>query len=144
MPFSTFRAVRTPVMATPISTSVMATAGRILHHLKWRLPSRRHVVLLAGYQAQDTRGRLLLEGAKTLKIHGEHVPVRARIRFVDGFSAHGDEAELLRWLSGLSRRPRRLFLVHGEPESATALAGAIWREFGWEAEIPAYGERVAL
>lgn len=127
-----------------IASSGMATAGRILHHLKWRLPSKRHVVLLAGYQAEDTRGRLLLEGVKTLKIHGEHVPVRARIRFVDGFSAHGDEAELLRWLGGLPRRPRRLFLVHGEPESAMALAGAIQREFGWEAEIPTYGERVTL
>ena len=65
--------------------------------------------------------------------------MRARIRFVDGFSAHADEPELLRWLGGLARRPSRLFLVHGEPEAAAALAAAIRHEFGWEATLPAYG-----
>jgi metallo-beta-lactamase family protein len=77
-------------------------------------------------------------------MHGEEVPVRAAVRFVDGFSAHGDEPELLRWLSGLNRRPERLFLVHGEPEAATSLAGTIRTQLGWEAEIPQYGERVTL
>ena len=130
--------------AVIISASGMATGGRILHHLKQRLPRKNNVVLLVGYQAEGTRGRLLLDGARSLKMHGEEVPVRADVRFVDGFSAHADEAELLRWLGGLERRPERLFLVHGEPEAATALAGAIREQLGWEAEIPQYGERVAL
>jgi metallo-beta-lactamase family protein len=130
--------------AVIISASGMATGGRILHHLKHRLPRKSNVVLLVGFQTEGTRGRLLLEGVRSLKIHGEHVPVRAQVRFVDGFSAHADEAELLRWLGGLGGRPRRLFLVHGEPEAASALATAIRQQLGWEAEIPQYGERVAL
>ena len=127
-----------------LSASGMATGGRILHHLKHRLPRRNTVVLLVGYQAEGTRGRLLLEGAKTLKIHGEQVPVQAQVRMVDGFSAHADEAELLRWLGGFSSRPQRIFLVHGEPEAATALAASIHRELGWQAEIPQFGQRVPL
>ncbi|HEU5315468.1 MAG TPA: MBL fold metallo-hydrolase [Chloroflexota bacterium] len=127
-----------------ISASGMATGGRILHHLKHRLPRKSTVVLLAGYQAEGTRGRLLLDGAKSLKMHGEEVPVRAAVRFVDGFSAHADEPELLRWLSGFTRPPRRLFLVHGEPDAAEALAAAIKRQLGWTAEIPQYGERLPL
>ena len=130
--------------AVIISASGMATGGRILHHLKHRLPRKSTVVLLVGFQAEGTRGRLLLDGAPRIKIHGEEVPVRADVRFVDGFSAHADEAELLRWLGGLERRPERLFLVHGEPEAATSLAGAIRAQLGWEAEIPQYGERVSL
>jgi metallo-beta-lactamase family protein len=130
--------------AIVIAASGMATGGRVLHHLKHRLPDRRNTVLLAGYQAPDTRGRLLLEGAKQLKIHGEYVPVRARIRFVDGYSAHGDEPELLRWLGGLVRPPRRLFLVHGEPDATAALAESIKQRLGWKAEIPAYGDSVPL
>jgi metallo-beta-lactamase family protein len=127
-----------------LAASGMATGGRILHHLKHRLPDRRTVVLLAGYQAEDTRGRLLLEGATRLKIHGEQVPVRAKVRCVDGFSAHGDQAELLRWLGGLTRPPRRLFLVHGEPESAAALGVAIKERYGYTAEIASYGDTVSL
>lgn len=127
-----------------IAASGMATGGRVLHHLKHRLPSKRTVVLLAGYQAEGTRGRLLLDGATSLKIHGQQVPVRAGVRFVDGFSAHAGQDELLRWLGGLTRRPRRLFLVHGEPDQAAALATSIRQEFGWEAEIAAYGATEAL
>ncbi len=122
----------------------MATGGRILHHLKHRLPDRRNVVLLAGYQAEGTRGRLLLEGATHLKMFGEEVPVHARIRFVDGFSAHAGESELLRWLGGLHKAPQRLFLVHGEPDQATALQAAIRERFGWSAEIAEYGRSVTL
>jgi metallo-beta-lactamase family protein len=127
-----------------IAASGMATGGRILHHLKHRLPRKSTVVLLVGYQAEGTRGRLLLEGAPAIKIHGEQVPVHAAVRFVDGFSAHADEPELLRWLSGFTRPPGRVFLVHGEPDSAAALAAAIRRKFGWQAEIPQYGQRISL
>jgi metallo-beta-lactamase family protein len=130
--------------AVIIAASGMATGGRILHHLKHRLPERRNVVLLAGYQAEGTRGRLLLDGATHLKMYGEQVPVRARVRFVDGFSAHADEAELLRWLAGLQQAPQRLFLVHGEPDQVAALQAAIHERFGWSAEIARYGQTVSL
>jgi metallo-beta-lactamase family protein len=127
-----------------IASSGMATGGRILHHLKHRLPRRNTVVLLVGYQAEGTRGRLLLDGAPAIKIHGQEVPVHAQVHMVDGFSAHADEAEILRWLGGFTRPPQRLFLVHGEPESRTALARAIQERFGWRAELPEHGERCAL
>lgn len=127
-----------------IAASGMATGGRILHHLKHRLPDARTVVLLTGFQAPDTRGRLLLEGAPQIKIHGQAVPVRARIRAVDGFSAHADQAELLRWLGGLSHRPSRLYVVHGEPAAAAALVAAIRERFGWVAQPAVYGETVTL
>ena len=127
-----------------VASSGMATGGRILHHLKHRLPRSNTVVLLVGYQAEGTRGRLLLDGAPTIKIHGQEVPVHAQVRMVDGFSAHADEEELLRWLSGFSTPPQRLFLVHGEPEARTALTAAIRERFGWRAELPEHGERVPL
>jgi metallo-beta-lactamase family protein len=134
--------LRTP--AVIIAASGMATGGRVLHHLKHRLPLKNTVVLLVGYQAEGTRGRLLLEGARTLRIHGQDVPVHAQVQMVDGFSAHADEPELLRWLDGLSKPPKRLFLVHGEPESSEALAASIRARFGWQPEIAQYGERVIL
>lgn len=130
--------------AVIIAASGMATGGRVLHHLKHRLPLRSTVVLLVGFQAEATRGRLLLEGAPSVKIHGEHVPVHAAVRLVDGFSAHADEAELLRWLGGLSRPPQRLFLVHGEPAAAAALQAAIRRDLGWQAEIAVHGDRLLI
>ena len=130
--------------AVIIAASGMATGGRILHHLKHRLPLASTLVLLVGYQAEGTRGRLLLDGAETIKIHGEQIPVKAQVRMVDGFSAHAGHDELLRWLSGLTRRPQRLFLVHGEPEATQALAAAIEERFGWHAEIPQYGDHVEL
>jgi metallo-beta-lactamase family protein len=127
-----------------IAASGMATGGRILHHLKHRLPDRRTVVLLAGYQAPDTRGSQLLAGAQALKIHGQDVPVRARIRSVDGFSSHGDQAALLRWLGGLQRPPRRVFVVHGEPHPAATLAEQIRQRYGWPVTVAAYGETAPL
>jgi len=118
-----------------ISASGMATGGRILHHLARRLPDERTTVLLVGFQAQGTRGWRLQNAAETLRIHGEEVPVRAHVASVTGFSAHADEAELCRWLSGLPSPPRLTFLVHGE---ATALEAARQRmeKLGWRSEVP--------
>jgi metallo-beta-lactamase family protein len=127
-----------------IAGSGMATGGRILHHLKWRLPDHRNTVLLAGYQSPGTRGRALQEGARTVRIHGEDVRVRARVETVDGLSAHADQRELLRWLSGFERPPRQTYVVHGEPEAAGALATAIHGQLGWSARVPADGEQVSL
>ncbi|MBI1800971.1 MAG: MBL fold metallo-hydrolase [Chloroflexi bacterium] len=122
--------------AVIISASGMLTGGRILHHLKWRLPGGNNAVLFVGYQAEGTRGRLLLEGAKAIRIHGETVPVKARIIQAHALSGHADRAEILHWLSGSSRAPRRVFITHGEPRASQALAAAIHTELGWETEVP--------
>ncbi len=128
-----------------LSASGMCTGGRILHHLKWRLPDRRNVVLFVGYQAEGTRGRRLLEGAERVRIHGESIPVRARIAQVQALSGHADRDEILRWLSGFRRPPRKTFVVHGEQSSRLALQERIRRILGWEATfIPDQGDRYSL
>jgi metallo-beta-lactamase family protein len=129
-----------PGPAVIISASGMCNGGRIMHHLKWRLADKRNVVLIVGYQAQGTRGRLLLEGAKRIRIHGEEVPVCARIMQAHALSAHADRDELLRWLGGFSRQPGRLFVVHGEPKSSQALQEQIRRRYGWETSAPKMGD----
>lgn len=123
-----------------ISASGMCNGGRIMHHLKWRLPDKRNAILFVGYQAEGTRGRLLLEGKKRIFIHGEEVPVQARIIQAQALSAHADRNELLRWLSGFVKPPRRTFIVHGEPKSSQVLLEHICNRFGWEASVPGIGE----
>lgn len=135
-------AVRGPVII--ISSSGMATGGRILHHLAQRLPDPLATVLLVGFQAVGTRGRALEDGARPITIFGEEVPVRARVERIDALSAHADSDEILRWLQGFTRPPRATYLVHGEPDSATALAAAIRARYGWEVEVAQDGATVAL
>jgi metallo-beta-lactamase family protein len=127
-----------------IAASGMATGGRILHHLRRRLPDAKTTVLLAGFQAYGTRGRLLQDGARTLRIFGDDVPVRARVEVIHGLSAHADADGLMRWLRTTSGRPRRVLVVHGDPAPADALAGRIRAELGWDALVPDYRERVTL
>ncbi|MBI1793635.1 MAG: MBL fold metallo-hydrolase [Chloroflexi bacterium] len=126
--------------AVIISASGMVNGGRIMHHLKWRLPDKRNALLFVGYQAEGTKGRLLLEGAERIRIHGEEVPVRAHIFQAHALSAHADRDEILRWLGGFSRPPRRTFVVHGEPKSSQALQEHIRKRFGWEVSAPRTGE----
>ena len=133
---------RTPAIV--ISASGMATGGRVLHHLERLLPDARHTVLFAGYQAAGTRGRQLLEGAATVRIHGRDIPVAARIEGLDSLSAHADAGEILRWLSGFREAPALTCLVHGEPGPMDALRSAIERQFGWTVKTPAHLEAVAL
>jgi metallo-beta-lactamase family protein len=127
-----------------ISASGMATGGRVLHHLRAALPKRRNTILFVGYQAAGTRGRQLLEGAQTVKIHGQHVPVAARIERIDSMSAHADADEIMQWLRGFTRPPRTTYLVHGEPSAQAALKARIEQELGWHVHIPEYLERVQL
>jgi metallo-beta-lactamase family protein len=122
-----------------ISSSGMMTGGRILHHLRQRLPSSRNTVVLGGFQAIGTRGRLLQEGAKWLRMFGQDVPVRASIESIPGLSGHADRSALLRWLSPLAM-PKTVFLVHGEPASAEVLGHTLRGERGWNVQIPALGE----
>ena len=127
-----------------ISASGMATGGRVLHHLKAALPDERNTVLFVGFQAEGTRGRRLVEGEKTIKIHGTWVPVHARIELLESMSAHADSQEILRWLRGFKTAPQRTFLVHGEPPAMQALRDLIGRELHWPVHVPAWKERVEL
>ncbi len=135
-------ALRGPVLI--ISANGMASGGRVLHHLKQRLPDPRTTVLLVGYQAVGTRGRELQEGTTVVRIFGEDVPVRAHVEALHGLSAHADAAGLLRWLGTATRPPKRVFIVHGDPGPAAALAARVNAELGWDATVPAYRDRVAL
>lgn len=127
-----------------VSASGMATGGRVLHHLEHRLPDPNNVLLLAGFQAKGTRGRLLEEGAENVKIHGKDVPVKARIERLEGLSAHADQSEILKWLSGFKKPPRNTYIVHGEPASAQALAKAVESSLRWKIRPAADGETVLL
>lgn len=129
-----------PGPAVVISASGMCNGGRILHHLKWRLPHERNALLFVGYQAEGTKGRLLLEGADRVRIHGESVPVRARLFQAHALSAHADRDELLRWLGNLSEPPQQIFVVHGEAASSRAFQEHIRRRLGWNAILPQAGE----
>ena len=119
-----------------ISASGMATGGRVLHHLKAFAPDAKNTILLTGFQAAGTRGRALADGAREVKIHGHWIPVNAEIVELDTLSAHADADELIRWLSGFQRPPRRIFIVHGEPEASEALRIRIGRELGWDSVVP--------
>ena len=130
--------------AVIISASGMATGGRILHHLRHRLPDPRNTVLFVGYQATGTRGRRLLDGEDEVKIFGQMVPVRAKIQSISSLSAHADVDELTIWASSAGEAPSTVFVTHGEPESSRALAAHFTERFGWSCVIPEFGETVEL
>ena len=123
-----------------ISSSGMATGGRVLHHLEHLLPDSRNAVVLAGYQAAGTRGRALLDGARELKMHGRQVPVRAEVLADEEFSVHADRSELLDWVGALDPAPDQVFCVHGTPSSADALAREITARLGLAARVPELGD----
>ncbi len=126
--------------AVIISSSGMLNGGRILHHCRVRLPKAENTLLITGYQAAGTLGRALLDGAKVARIHKGEVPVLAEVRDLKGMSGHADAGEILRWLSAVRKPPRRLFLTHGEPDAAYALAERITRERGFPTHVPGLGE----
>ena len=133
---------RTPSIV--ISASGMATGGRVLHHLTRALPDPRHTILFAGYQAVGTRGRMLIEGARAVRIHGQEITVRAEIHNIDSMSAHADQREILHWLRGFKRAPSVTFLVHGEPGPMDTLKSLIEHELGWNVRTPAHQEKIDL
>jgi metallo-beta-lactamase family protein len=134
--------VKTPCII--VSASGMAAGGRVLHHLMQRLPDARNAVILGGFQAQGTRGRALQEGAKTLRIFGQEVPVNAEIVEMGQFSAHAGKSELLRWLAGLAAPPRQTYLVHGETVAAQSLQAAIFERFKWKVAVARHLDTVDL
>jgi metallo-beta-lactamase family protein len=127
-----------------VSASGMVSGGRVLHHLQQRLPDPRNAVILAGFQAQGTRGRALQEGAKALRLFGQDVPVRAEIVVMGQFSAHAGKSELLRWLSALPAPPKQTYLVHGEPAAAQSLQRAMQGKFQWKVVVARYLDTVEL
>ena len=134
--------VQTPCII--LSASGMATGGRVLHHLAQRLPDARNTVLLVGYQGEGTRGRMLQDGAKSVRIFGQQVAVNAEIVTIGQLSAHAGKSELLRWLSGFQQAPKQTFLVHGEPAALNSLKDAVTQQFHWPVTIPAYLQSVEL
>jgi metallo-beta-lactamase family protein len=130
--------------AIVIASSGMATGGRVLRHLARGLPDPKTTVLFVGFQAEGTRGRLLCDGVKQVKLQGQVVPVLARIVRIDSMSAHADAGEIMRWLSGFTRPPTMTYLVHGEPSALTALEATIKSKLGWPVHIATYLEHVQL
>ena len=151
---SDFRLARTPDESKAINTvtgpvlinsaSGMATGGRVLHHLRARLANPPTTILLVGYQAVGTRGHLLQDGVRSLRLDGDDVPVRARVETVHGLSAHADSDGLVRWLRTAARAPKQVFVVHGDPSAAAALAMRARAELGWNVAVPGYRDRVEL
>lgn len=129
--------------AVIIASNGMMTGGRILHHLKQRLPDPRNTVVLGGYMAAGTRGRDMQEGRDRIRIHGQDVPVRAQRASISAISGHAGRSELLRWLKPL-KPPKRTFLTHGELTAANALAETLISERGWDVVVPKHGAEFPL
>jgi metallo-beta-lactamase family protein len=120
--------------------SGMCTGGRVKHHLFHNLPRTGATVLFVGYQARETLGRHILEGATEVRIHGQTVPVRARVKKINGFSAHADRRALDRWLDAFERPPREIFLCHGDEDVIARTAQRLETERAWKVSIPGYRE----
>jgi len=127
-----------------ISASGMLTGGRVLHHLKAFAPDDRNAILLTGYQAVGTRGARLLAGEKEIKMLGRMVPIRAQVENMTNLSAHADYEEMLTWLSYFKRPPRKVFITHGESDSALSLKAKIEKRLGWPCVVPSYLQEETL
>ncbi len=127
-----------------ISASGMCDAGRIKHHLKHNLWRRESTVIFVGYQAEGSLGRRLLEGAKQVTLFGEEIAVRARIVSLEGFSAHADREELLKWVGKFIKKPKQVILVHGEQQAQESLAAALQERYALPVYIPSYLEEISL
>ncbi len=123
-----------------ISASGMCEVGRIKHHLKHNLWNPKSTILFVGYQAPGTLGYSIVNGAKTVKIFGEEIAVNARIEYIEGYSGHADQELLMNCIYSYIKKPKHIFLVHGEPESQDVLADKIITETGIGVTIPEFGE----
>jgi metallo-beta-lactamase family protein len=127
-----------------IAGSGMATGGRIKHHLVNNITRPESSIVFVGYQAENTLGRQIVDGTKEVRILGQNYPVLARIEKLDGFSAHADSDELLKWLSAFKQPPQRLFIVHSEPAIAQKFAGLVAQKFGWQPVVPEFKSEYVL
>jgi metallo-beta-lactamase family protein len=127
-----------------ISASGMATGGRVLHHLIAMLPHSQNSIVFAGHQVEGTRGSLLINGMKQIRIYGSDVNVFANIVHMEELSAHADRGELISWLKKMPSKPKKVFIVHGEQEAAGSLQQIIRDEMNWSVEIPQHGHTELL
>jgi metallo-beta-lactamase family protein len=126
--------------ALVISASGMAETGRVLHHLKNRIEDPRTTVLIVGWQAPETLGRRLVDGAPKVRIFGEEYKNHAHVEVLNGFSGHADRADLMAWVGAMTKKPERTFLVHGEPDAAGALAKSLRGDYGLQVDVPDLGQ----
>jgi metallo-beta-lactamase family protein len=127
-----------------ISSSGMATGGRILHHLAQRMPDPKNTILFIGFQAPGTRGHAIKNGAKEIRMFGMEIPVRAKVTALEQFSDHADPPEMLEWLHTFPSKPKHTYLVHGEPDAASALRDTIEEQLGWSVEVAQWMQKVQL
>ncbi|ACT47747.1 MBL fold metallo-hydrolase [Methylotenera mobilis] len=127
-----------------LSASGMASGGRVVHHLKAFVTNARNTILFVGFQAAGTRGAAMLDGAESIKIHGEYIPVRAHVELISNLSAHADYSEILDWLGGFEAPPKKTFIVHGEPVAADAMRRHIEEKLHWRVVMPEYLQTVQL
>lgn len=127
-----------------IASSGMVTGGRVLHHLQTYMSDPKNTILFTGYQSKGTRGDRILSGEKAVKIYGQMIPVNAEVQSLVNVSAHADYPEILDWLGHFTQKPKKVFLVHGEPESAKEFKKKIHAQFHWDCHIPDYLEKVTL
>ncbi len=127
-----------------IAGSGMVTGGRIKHHVVNNISRPESTILFVGYQAVGTLGRQIVEGSQQVRIFGQMHSVKARIEEIQGFSSHADQHELLRWLSSIRNTPRRVFVTHGEKDSARRFARYLEEQRGWDVAIPGYGDEVTV
>lgn len=127
-----------------IAGSGMVTGGRVLTYLRFFIENPDTIILLAGYQAEGTRGRQILEGLPEVKIYGKYFKVKAAVKNINSLSAHADQKGLLEWLNEIQNNPQRIFLIHGEKKASDVLRVKIKDRFGWKAKIPHLGEIVSV
>jgi metallo-beta-lactamase family protein len=127
-----------------IAASGMMEAGRILHHLKNHIEDPRTTVLVVGFQAENTLGRRLVDGEKTVRVFGETYQNRAQVEVMSGFSGHADRDELLAWVGAMQRKPQRTFLVHGEPPAQFALADLLKQRFNLRVDVPDWKQQIEV
>lgn len=132
----TWEIIDDPQTKIIIAGSGMVTGGRVLTYLEQYIDRPQTTVMLAGYQAEGTRGRQLLDGLKEIKFYGKYFPVKARIEYLEGLSGHADQNELLNWLSDLNIAPEKVYLVHGEPQALDMFRVKISDTLGWKVHIP--------
>jgi metallo-beta-lactamase family protein len=133
-----------PMPKVIISASGMATGGRVLHHLEHYAPDPKNSIIFAGFQAGGTRGAAMVAGATSIKMHGQYISVRAAVHNLSMLSAHADRDELMRWARGLTSKPKRTFIVHGEPGAADVLRHSLEEELGWDSLVPDHLQEVIL
>jgi metallo-beta-lactamase family protein len=127
-----------------IAGSGMVTGGRVKHHIVNNITRPESTILFVGYQAEGTPGRILLDGAREIRLLGQIHPVRAHIEKIDGFSAHADRDGLLSWLADIRVPPRCVFITHGEEKAATSFAELLKDRTGWTVKVPQYKDTVEL